>query len=190
RFAMLGFDGQDRVDRRERLLGTAEAQKCSAARQQCVDIIGHYRERPVADLERFVIEIERIQNASQIAQRLDRAGIHIQRCLKQSRRIGAVTLLLPQDPQQVQRVEVIGSYLEDRGVKLFGFGKLSTLMKCDGVLCGFRYDGVVVCHWLGVCHFSDYPLRSTRNLRWRSPRRWISHIVTYAALLFRLKLLT
>ena len=136
------LDGKRLVEGRERLLESSQRHEHAAALANGLDIAGRDGERLVVCDERLVMTVESVEHGAEIAQGVDRMRVHLERGVDQSRGLGTLALLLPQDPEQVQRVEMIGPHVENRGIALFRFGEHSALMQRDGALGGGRQVAV------------------------------------------------
>ncbi len=87
------------------------------------------RQRLVEDSQRILVLLEGIEDQPEIRQRIGRMGIDVERGRDQPQGVDLAALLVPQQAEQVQRIEFAGIPGEDGGVDLRGFLKAPLAMQ-------------------------------------------------------------
>jgi hypothetical protein len=96
-----------------------------------VDIIRPDRQHLVIALQRLLVAPEPVKHRAMVRQGFRRARVELERPPNQRERFDIPALLVPNDSEQMRRIEMIGLHLQNVRVETLGFGDPALLMNRD-----------------------------------------------------------
>ena len=121
------------IEAGKRILGAAKREQRVAAVVQGVQMAGLQGERFIEAVERLGVALERVQDVGEIHQQIGR-GIDLERGRQKAVRLACLARLRLRQPDQLQRVEMIGRHLQHARVELRGLAQPTLLVQGDGFL--------------------------------------------------------
>src|SRR5262249_6589411 len=100
-----------------------------AAQEVRLGIARLEREQPIEARKRLLVASERMENKATVRERAGGSRVALERPFDEAQRLGAMALLMANDPQSMQGIEIIGPRCQDLPIEALSLSELSLLMQ-------------------------------------------------------------